>query len=56
MALRYSFHRPDLADRVDHAVASTLAEGYVTADLTLEVPPKAVLGTREMAKKIADAL
>jgi 3-isopropylmalate dehydrogenase len=56
MALRYSLNRPDLSDRVDQAVAKTLESGYVTADLTLETPPKGVLGTREMAQKIADFL
>jgi 3-isopropylmalate dehydrogenase len=56
MALRYSLNRPDLSHRLDQAVAKTLESGYVTADLTLQTPPKGVLGTREMAQKIADFL
>jgi 3-isopropylmalate dehydrogenase len=33
MAMRYTFERPDLADRIEAAIAAVLAKGLRTADI-----------------------
>jgi 3-isopropylmalate dehydrogenase len=54
MMLRHSFERPDLADEVQRAVASALAQGFRTQDI-LE-PGTKRLSTQEMGDAVAEAL
>ncbi|HEX2117323.1 MAG TPA: 3-isopropylmalate dehydrogenase [Alphaproteobacteria bacterium] len=54
MMLRYSFDRPDLADRVHRAVGSVLSEGYRTADIFQ--PGTKKVGTDEMGDAVVSAL
>lgn len=52
--LRYSFDRPDLADRVHRAVSGVLSEGFRTADIFQ--PGTRKVGTREMGDAVVAAL
>ena len=54
MMWRYSFDRPDLADRVHAAVSRVLAEGFRTADIYQ--PGTRKVGTREMGDAVVAAL
>jgi 3-isopropylmalate dehydrogenase len=54
MMLRYSFDRPDLADRVHQAVSGVLSEGFRTADIFQ--PGTRKVGTREMGDAVVSAL
>ncbi len=54
MALRYSFDRGDLADLVDRAVASALADGIRTADIKGDAP--ATVSTAAMGDAIVERL
>jgi 3-isopropylmalate dehydrogenase len=54
MMLRYSFDRPDLADRVQRAVGSVLSDGYRTADIFQ--PGSKKVGTEEMGDAVVAAL
>jgi 3-isopropylmalate dehydrogenase len=54
MMLRYSFDRPDLADRVERAVGRVLSEGYRTADIFQ--PGMRKVGTEEMGEAVVSAL
>ena len=54
MMLRYSFDRPDLADRVHRAVSRVLSEGFRTADIYQ--PGTKKVGTREMGEAVVAAL
>jgi 3-isopropylmalate dehydrogenase len=54
MMLRYSFDQPELAARVQQAVARVLAEGYRTADIFQ--PGTRKLGTEEMGDAVVAAL
>jgi len=54
MMWRYSFDRPDLADRVHGAVGRVLSEGYRTADIYQ--PGTKKVGTREMGEAVVAAL
>ena len=56
MCLKYSLNRPDLSDMINAAVAGTLMKGYITADLTLDKGATEVLGTKEIAEKIAELM
>jgi 3-isopropylmalate dehydrogenase len=50
MALRYSFDMGDLADTIDHAIASVLAKGLRTADIKSE--GSEVLSTAQMGEAV----
>jgi 3-isopropylmalate dehydrogenase len=50
LLFRYSLNREDLAQRIERAVSSVLAQGFRTADIA-QVRGQ-VLGTREMGEKI----
>ena len=54
MMLRHSLDRPDLADRVERAVRSVLAQGLRTADIA--EPGTTRVGTREMGDAVIAAL
>jgi 3-isopropylmalate dehydrogenase len=54
MMLRYSFDRPEQADRIQRAVASVLAEGYRTADIFQ--PGMRRVGTEEMGDAVVAAV
>jgi 3-isopropylmalate dehydrogenase len=54
MMLRYSFDRPDLADRVHRAVSRVLSEGFRTADIFQ--PGTRKVGTQEMGDAVVAAL
>ena len=54
MMLRYSLARPDLADKVEAAVAKVLGDGLRTADLV--EPSGQAAGTREIGDAVVDAL
>jgi 3-isopropylmalate dehydrogenase len=54
MMLRYSFDRPDLADRVHQAVSRVLKEGRRTADIA--EPGMTRLGTADMGDAVVTAL
>ena len=54
MMLRYSFDRADLADRIERAVRSVLAQGLRTADIA--EPGTTRVGTREMGDAVIAAL
>jgi 3-isopropylmalate dehydrogenase len=53
MALRYSFDLPDLADRLDGAIAAVLAEGLRTRDIAAEGAN--AVSTREMGAAVLAA-
>ena len=54
MAMRYTFDRGDLADRLETAIAVVLAEGLRTADIAR--PGEASLSTSAMGDAIVQAL
>ena len=54
MALRYSFGQGDVADRIEAAIATVLADGKRTADIRTE--GSTVIGTEEMGSAIIEAL
>jgi 3-isopropylmalate dehydrogenase len=54
MMLRLSFDRGDLADDIERAVRSALAEGYRTRDIAQ--PASRIVGTREMGDAVVEAL
>jgi 3-isopropylmalate dehydrogenase len=54
MMLRYTFHLPDAADRVERAVRSVLQQGYRTADIHEAETRK--IGTVEMGEAVVAAL
>lgn len=54
MMFRYTFGRGDLADRIDAAVKSVLADGLRTGDIARGSEP--VIGTREMGDAVVAAL
>ena len=54
MMLRYSFQRDDLAERIERAVRSALADGYRTGDIYQ--PGTKRVGTREMGEAVVAAL
>ena len=54
MMLRYSLGAPELADRIETAVARVLDDGLRTPDI--ESPGTTVVGTREMGDAVAAAL
>jgi 3-isopropylmalate dehydrogenase len=54
MMMRYSLGETDQALRLEKAVEYVLAAGYRTADI--EGPGTHVIGTREMGRKVVDAL
>lgn len=54
MMLRESFDRSDAADAVEHAVEAVFASGVRSADVA--GPGSTVLGTRDLAARIADAV
>jgi 3-isopropylmalate dehydrogenase len=54
MMLRYTFDRPELADRVHRAVGLVLADGVRTADI--HQPGTRKVGTKEMGDAVAAAV
>ncbi len=54
MMLRYSFERGDLADAIERAVRSALAQGHRTADIAQ--PGQRVVGTAAMGEAVVEAL
>ena len=54
MALRYTFDRGDLADRIEGAIASVLAQGHRTADIKADAATH--LTTAEMGDAVVAAL
>ncbi len=54
MCLRYSFALPELADRLEGAIAAVLDEGLRTADIMQDGCKR--VGTAEMGKAIVAAL
>jgi len=54
MMLRQSFHLEDQAEQIEHAVAHVWKQGWRTEDLAM--PNHRVVGTREFAALIADAI
>ena len=54
LMLRYSVKRPDLADRVEHAIQQVLAEGLRTADI--HKPATRLVSTRGMGDAIVRSL
>ena len=54
MMLRYTFDRPDAADRIDHAVRKVLASGLRTADIASEGCTS--VGTKAMGEAVVAAL
>ena len=56
MALRYSLNASDAADAIERAVASVLAQGLVTADLTADDSKATPVGTRAMGDAVVSAL
>ena len=54
MAMRYTFGRGDLADRIEAAIATVLANGLRTADIRGEGP--AAVSTAQMGDAVAAAL
>jgi len=54
MMFRYSFARADLADRIDAAVRTVLAEGLRTADIAAS--GETSIGTKEMGAAVIKAL
>jgi 3-isopropylmalate dehydrogenase len=54
MMFRYTFARPDIADRIERAVRAALAKGLRTGDIAL--PGEKVVGTRTMGEAVVAAL
>ncbi|RMF88414.1 MAG: 3-isopropylmalate dehydrogenase [Nitrospinota bacterium] len=54
MMFHYTFHRPDLAHRVERAVEKVLAKGYRTPDL--QGPYTTVVGTKQMGDLICQEM
>ncbi|HEV8257303.1 MAG TPA: 3-isopropylmalate dehydrogenase [Casimicrobiaceae bacterium] len=54
MLFRYSFARDDVAERIERAVKTVLAQGHRTADIA--APGERAVGTREMGDAVAGAL
>jgi 3-isopropylmalate dehydrogenase len=54
MLFRYTFARDDVAERIEDAVKTVLAQGYRTADIA--APGERAIGTREMGDAVAAAL
>ena len=54
MLFRYSFARDDVAQRIERAVKTVLAQGHRTADIA--APGERAVGTREMGDAVAAAL
>ena len=54
MMFRYTFNRPDVADRIEGAVRKVLAQGRRTGDIAL--PTETAIGTREMGDAVVAAL
>jgi 3-isopropylmalate dehydrogenase len=54
MMFRYTFARPDVADRIERAVGRVLAKGLRTGDIAL--PGEKVIGTCAMGEVVAAAL
>jgi 3-isopropylmalate dehydrogenase len=54
MLFRYSFARADIAERIERAVKTVLAQGHRTADIA--APGERAVGTREMGDAVAGAL
>ena len=53
LLLRHALQRPDLAQRVEHAVDAALAAGWRTADIAqLGTPPALRVGTRGMGDAV----
>ena len=51
MMLRYSFGRPEAAERIEHAVKRALRDGYRTADIY--TAGMKLVGTQEMGRVVA---
>lgn len=54
MMMRYSLAEPEQAIRIEKAVEEVLAGGFRTVDI--QAPGMQVIGTREMGRKVIDAL
>jgi 3-isopropylmalate dehydrogenase len=54
MMFRYTFARPNVADRIETAVRKVLADGLRTGDIAL--PGERVVGARQMGDAVAAAL
>ncbi len=54
MMLRYTFSRPDLAQRIDDAVSGVLDRGYRTLDIS--APGSTVIGTAEMGERVTESI
>ena len=54
LLFRYSFARNDVAERIEAAVKTVLAQGHRTADIA--APGERAIGTREMGDAVAAAL
>jgi 3-isopropylmalate dehydrogenase len=54
MMFRYTFNRPDLADRIERAVRTVLGAGWRTGDIA--APGEPVVGTRAMGDAVVAAL
>ena len=54
MLFRYSFAREDVAERIERAVKTVLAQGHRTADIA--APGERAVGTREMGDAVAAVL
>ena len=54
MLFRYSFARDDVAERIERAVKTVLAQGHRTEDIV--APGERAIGTREMGDAVAAAL
>lgn len=52
MMARYALNRPDVADSIENAVRTAIADGWRTGDMAGDAPSDKVLGTREMGDKI----
>ena len=54
MLFRYSFARDDVAERIERAVKTVIAQGHRTADIA--APGERAIGTREMGDAVAAVL
>jgi 3-isopropylmalate dehydrogenase len=54
LLFRYSFARDDVAERIERAVQTVLAQGHRTADIV--APGERAIGTREMGDAVAAVL
>ena len=54
MLFRYSFARDDVAERIERAVRTVLAQGHRTADIA--APGERAIGTRDIGDAVAAAL